>query len=226
MKAFKRTYETICVADGVGSLKGSGELARAVTAVSSFAIEKYLTSRGTKRDISDFELDDLIASVGLAFSKMDLPPFLCSTVGCVVLGRRSASVFWAGDTRIYALYESGELVSLSHDHADDEGALTSFVRGDGCVKGSIGRGIFCSDRMQVLAVVSDGVYNCCTIDELRSFLIYLGSSAALDDSDLCADFVAFAGSNLGDNATMGLVVNPRHKPRIQKAAYLDRIGQA
>lgn len=219
VKSNKRSYHVLVAADGVGSAKGSGALSALVTQEGLFSIENFMSSRTTKRDLNSEDVEAMIARISCDLQKIDLEQKLATTLVCAVLGKRTLAVVWAGDSRAYSLSKSGQLRMLTQDHTSTDGAICTFVRGDGQVNGELEGAVYSADDLQLLAVVTDGVYNSCSEGEFRAFLLYAASCLGFRSDELGREFTEFAGSNISDNATMGIILSPRHLLRIQKAAY-------
>ncbi|APH70040.1 protein phosphatase 2C domain-containing protein [Aquibium oceanicum] len=217
--ATKRRYGLLIVADGVGSIAGSGQLARRICDIVPTFVEKYLLSRYTKRDIAPGEIADLAHAIKMGLNNTDNLEMLCSTFACAIVGRRTVAIYWAGDSRIYALYEDGRVLQASEDDVDINGALTRYVKGDVGVVGNLNGRIITADHLQLIAVATDGVYQSCTKQELTSFLLYLASNPDILKKHLASDFEAFAGGNISDNATMAVLASPKHTLRVKRAAH-------
>ena len=170
-RADKRGYSIIIAADGVGSVKGSGALSEVAAQVGLFSVESFLRLRNSKRELHAGDADSLISFLSNDLAKINLDARLASTFVGAILGRRSVLVVWAGDSRAYALLKNGSLLPLTKDHAQPDGAICSFVRGDGCVEGALEAAVFPAEEIQLLAVMTDGVYGACSASELHSFFL-------------------------------------------------------
>jgi len=223
VKAYKKSYWVLVAADGVGSAKGSGSLSKLVTQMGLFSIENFLRSRATKRDINSKDIKKMITCLNYDLQKINLERRLATTFVCAVLGKRTIAVTWVGDSRAYAIYCDGKMHVLTQDHATSDGSICRFVSGDGKITGKMDGCVFSADNLQLLSVVTDGVYNACTESELCSFFLYSASCLNLSSEKLCKDFAEFSGSNISDNATMSVLLNPRRISQIQKVAYLKQM---
>jgi hypothetical protein len=127
---------------------------------------------------------------------------------------------WAGDSRVYAVNEVGNLWRLTSDHHsinpdDGKKSICSFFRGDGLVVGKLeGRHYVLPTCPAVICVSSDGVHERCRAEELRHFLLYCVDQRIAGENELRKELRDFLGRNVGDNFSLALVYRRMTSKRV------------
>lgn len=197
--------KVLVACDGVASRPEGGACSSAVGEAAIESIQGYFKRRKSVLTLDAGDIESLGKSL-LSLPVEAVSPQSATTLAVALvyprlLGRRWATlVFWAGDSRVYELDDSGTLHTLTKDHHDQEGRLTSYYGGDGKMKGTLSwvyreR----SAPPSAVCVTTDGVHERCRPEEIRHFLLYCMSQQIDSDEQLSDELSEFLRLNISDN---------------------------
>lgn len=218
----KREHYIAAIADGVGSRHGSGVCASAVVDATISDLAAEIRRRRTLRPFSRADWDATAHRIR-QFHFESGAASQAATLASFALQSRSFMWFSLGDSRVYSLHADHGLMRLSADQVDTDGALTSFVEGDGRIVGNICGSVgVADDRLLALCLTTDGVHTACSDSEIERFLAFVIDRSIRHARDLENELIAFLGSNLSDNASLAIAYRTKHVPMLLRR----RIGIA
>ena len=209
VKARRRTYVTAAVCDGIGSMPGSKLVAQELVVASQWQMKCLLKSSRT-HDLRKSLAAKRVQSVYRQLpNRISATTDLGSTLVQVVTNGGSWTAVWAGDSRAYSLHLDGTMEMLTTDHSTPHGSLTSYIRGDGHIVGTLSsRSGHSALHATCICLTSDGVHDACSREELRAFLVYCVHKIRANGT-FKQDLAAFLSSNVSDNFTMCIAFNQK-----------------